>query len=257
MVLRAPARVPADLLAWLVIEHQLGELHKTLLPEARWYPRAEHDVLCGQGRELLFMQGWRDRRGNLEREVAASLTVLCRPVEEFYGWIHRDGNTVGVLTGRIGTEAVLAIRRPDATVWLSQINSTKLTARLVAQTPDVPASPITPFTVSPDEVRATNRSGRERTPAGVGVRRASVDVRRAQRLATVPVSGYGELSTARRDQWGHRHRAEQPLRYADSVDGRIVTSVSTVDGQTQLRVEPAGRETLVRLLTQTHHALPT
>jgi len=257
MVLRAPVTVPADLLAWLVTEHQLGELHPVLAPGATWYPPVEHDVLRGQVQELLLVQGWRDRHGQLEREVAAALTVLCRPVEEFYGWINRDGATIGVLAGKIGTEAVLAARHPDDTIWLTTIKSTRLAARLVAQTPDVPASPVTVFTVSPAEVRSTSRSGRQRTPAGVGVRRASTDVRRAQQLAAAPVSGFGELSTARRDAWGHRHRAEHPLRYRDTVDGRhalIVPSDSSADSQ--VRIEPVTRDDLVRHLTTMHQSLP-
>ncbi|WP_291412906.1 ESX secretion-associated protein EspG [Actinophytocola sp.] len=255
-MLQAPAKVPADLLAWLVAEYRLGELHKTLLPEAKWFPEAEHDVLRGQAQELLLVQGWRDRHGDLEREVVASLTVLCRPAEEFYGWIARDGDTIGVLAGRIGKETVLAVRHPDGTVWLNNINSTQMAARLVAQTPDVPAGTAKPFTVSPDEVRSTNRSGRQRTPSGVTVRRASAEARLAQRLAALPVSGYGELSTATRDQWGHRHRAEEPLRYADTTDGRVATVVTTVAGQSQVRVEPASRDSMIRILTRMHRSLP-
>ena len=139
----------------------------------------------------------------------------------------------------------------------TNINSTRLAARLVAQTPDVPASPGSPLAVSSNELRSTNRSGRQRTPAGVGVRRASVEVRRAQRIAGLPVSGYGELSTAKRDQWGHRYRAEQPLRYADTGAGRIASSVTTVDGQAQIRVEPANREHLIRILKEMYQALPS
>jgi hypothetical protein len=256
VVFPAPAKVPAYLLAWLVAEYHLGELHKTLLPEAMWYPPAEHDALRGQVAELLLVRGWRDRRGELEREVAASLTVLCRPTDEFYGWVNRDGITTGVLAGSIGKEAVLAIGHPDGSVWLNNINSTRLAARLVAQTPDVPASLDNPFTVSPDEVRSTNRSGRLRTPSGVTVHRANAAVRRAQRLAASPVTGYGELSTARRDQWGHRHRAEHPLRYADNTTGRIVTLADSTAGQPLVRVQPASRDTMIPLLIQMHHSLP-
>lgn len=258
MVLQAPVKVPVDLLAWLVAEHQLGELHKTLVPEARWYPRAEHDLLRGQAQELLLVQGWRDRHGGLEREVAASLTVLCRPVEEFFGWITRNGATTGVLTGRIGKEAVLAVGYPDGMVWLRTIPSTRLATRLVAQTPDVPTSPVKPFTVSPHELRSTSRSGRQRTAAGVGVHRASPEVRRTQQLAAVPVNGFGELSTATRDAWGHRHQAEHPLHYRDTVDGRhtlIMTSDQSAD--TQVRIEPVTRDDLVRHLTDMHRSLPT
>ncbi len=249
MVLPAPAHLPAAQLAWLLADADLGEPHKTIAPEARWLPPAGHDAMRRQAQEVLTALGWRDRFGRLEREVAASLAVLCRPQVEYYGWIVHDGRTVGVLAGRIGREAVLAVHQPDATVWLSQVNSTRLAERLVAQTPDVPAGRGAPFTVSAAEVRATRRDGRQRTAAGVGVRRAAPEVRQARRLAGLPATGHGELSVARRDGWGRRRRAGQPLRYTDTSDGRF--AVLFTGGPDRVRVEPAGRADLVRHLTRT------
>lgn len=253
MVLPAPAKVPASLLAWLVADANLGELHKTLAPEARWLPPSGHDLLRRQGQELLTEQGWRDRGGKLEREVAGTLTVLCRPQVEYYGWIAHDGQTIGVLAGRIGREAVLAVHQPDSTVWVSSVNSTRLAERLVAQTPDVPAGRGGSFTVSAAEVRASGRDGRQRTPSGVGLRRAAPEVRRARQLAALPSTGHGELSVARRDGLGRRRRSPRPLRYTDTGEGRF--TLSLLGDADQVRVEPAGRDDLVRQLTRMEQTL--
>ena len=252
MVLPAPARVPAEFLGWLVTDANLGELHKTLAPEVRWLPPTEHDALRRQGQETLTELGWRDRHGKLEREIAGSLTVLCRAQVEYYGWIAHDGQTIGVLAGRIGKEGVLAVHQPDSTVWLTSVNSTRLAERLVAQTPDVPAGRGGAFTVSSAEVRATRRDGRQRTPAGVGVRRAGPEVRHAQRLAALPTTGHGELSVARRDELGRRHRCPRPVRYTDTAEGRFALLFGRDD---QVRVEPAGRAELMRHLDRMGQAL--
>jgi hypothetical protein len=45
----------------------------------------------------------------------------------------------------------------------------------------------------------------------------------ARRLTELPVTGFGELSVARRVDWGRRHRAPQPLRYTDTSEGRFVS----------------------------------
>ncbi|MCT2582372.1 ESX secretion-associated protein EspG [Actinophytocola gossypii] len=253
MVLPAPVRVPASLLAWLVTDANLGELHKTLAPEALWLPPAGQDALRRQGHDMLTELGWRDRHGKLEREVAGSLTVLCRPRVEYYGWIAHDEQTIGVLAGRIGKEAVLAVNQPGSTIWLTSVNSTRLAERLVAQTPDMPAGRGGALTVSPAEVRATRRDGRQRTPAGVGVRRAGPEVRDAQRLAALPTTGHGELSVAKRDELGRRHRYPRPVRYTDTSEGRFVL---LFDSDDQVRVEPAGRVELVRHLERMVQALP-
>jgi hypothetical protein len=130
---------------------------------------------------------------------------------------------------------------------LSQTGANRLAERLVAQTPDVPAGAGTPFTVSATDVRSTRPDGRRRTSTGVGVRRAGPELRRARRLVALPVSGYGELSVAARDEWGRRQRAAQPLQYTDTSEGRFTLLPGA--GDDQVRMAPAGREDLVRHLT--------
>lgn len=242
MVLPSPVTVSADLLAALVVAEGIGELHKVLEPEPLWHAPADLDVRRAQVGELLMAHGWCDRDGRLDREVAASIAVLCRPDEEYYGWASHCGASLGVLAARIGKEGVLAVAHADGTVRLACIPSGQLARRLVAQLPEVPAARLDPFTVSTVDVRGRSRGG-------ALVRRPSPEVRRARRLLERPTTGGGELSVACRDRWGRRVRARVPLHYADTDLGRIASHV--VD-DVRVRVQPGTRVMLTVTLQALH-----
>ncbi len=243
-MLPAPATIPARVLATLVATEHLGELHLTLAPTAVWRPPTWRDPPVD---EYLAALGWRDRTSGLEREVAATLAVLCRPVVELYGWITHRGTTIGVLAGRIGKDAVLAVHTQDGMVGLSNIPTTRLADRLVAQAPPVPAAQVKPFLVSPAEVRSVTWSGRLLSPTGVIARRASPETRLAKQLLVQPRTGGAELWAATRTSTGLRHAIEHPVRYAD-LGGRrwLITTVSP----TQVALGPGSPEHLVAALNR-------
>jgi hypothetical protein len=253
VVLPAPATIPARVLAWLVAAEGLGELHITLAPAAQWRAPSMRSPWPGQAAERLTQLGWRNSAGRLEREVVASLTVLCRPAVEMFGWITHDRATIGVLAAKIGKDTVLAVRTPDGTIGLSSIPAGRLAERLVAQTPLIPAGPGTPLLVSPAEFRSVNRAGRQLTATGAIVRKASPDARHAKQLLAQPRTGGGELWVAARDDAGRRHVVKQPLRYADIAGGRHLI---TTNGAAQVRLIPAGRTQLITVLNQAHRNLP-
>lgn len=253
MVLPAPATVPAQVLAWLVAAEGLGELHVTLVPDPQWRAPSVRNPWQDEAAERLTVLGWRDSSGRLEREVAASLTVLCRPDVEMFGWISHNGTTIGALAARIGKDAVLAVGTPDGMIGLSSIPAGRLAERLVAQTPLIPAGPGKPLVVSPAEVRSVNRAGRQLTATGAIVRKASMEARQVKELLAQPGTGGGELWVAARDGAGHRHVIKQPLRYADIAGGRHLI---TVHGTAQVQLVPAGRAQLVTALNQAHRTLP-
>jgi hypothetical protein len=253
VVLPAPATIPARVLAWLVTNERLGELHIALAPDAQWRAPSARNPWPVAAAERLTVLGWRDSAGMPEREVITSLTVLCRPMVEMYGWITHDGATVGVLAAKIGKDAVLAVRTPDGMIGLTSIPAGRLAERLVAQTPLVPAGPGKPLLVSPADVRSVNRAGRQLTATGAIVRKASPDTRHAKQLLAQPRTGGGELWVAARDSTGRRHVTKQPLCYADLTSGRhLITRHGTV----QVQVSPAGRAHLVTALNRAHHTLP-
>lgn len=235
MVLPEPARLSVATLAWLLAAERIGEPHPVLASTAVWRPRAEEQALDERTRDEIAALGWYDRKGTLDAEVTATLVMLCRATSEFFGWISRGEATAGVLTAGLGRHGILAVRDGDA-VWLNHIGRTALARTLVGQLPDVPAGPGQPITVP--------RTPAPRTTVRVGA--LAPDVRRVRHLVALPRTGGGELYAAARDRLG-RYLVSEPVRYADTRDGRYVTVSATQD---QLTVSPAGPSELVTRLTR-------
>jgi hypothetical protein len=254
MVLPKSLTVPAEALAQMVALENLGELHVTLRPAAVWRPKqVQHEVETRTRAEFARM-GLFDRRGRLEVELVASLTVLCRAGAEFYGWINDGDKTVGVLAAAIGREAILAVRDGQS-VSLSQIRPEMLPEALVGQTKEVPPGRGEAFSLLQSEALASV-GGRQRTEAGVGTRPASAEVRLAQKIAELPTTGGGQLYVAVRDSMGRRRATEQPLRYADTERGRWLNHMTPAgNGENRVLIAPAGRRDLVVRLQEMHRAL--
>jgi hypothetical protein len=253
VVLPKPLTMPAEALVRLVALENLGELHVVLKPSAVWRPKAvEHEVET-RAREEFGRLGLFDRRGRLDVELVASLSVLCRAGAEFYGWITIEGKTRGVLAAAIGREAILAVRDGDE-VSLSQIRAESLPDELVGQTADVPPGRGDAFSLLRSDAMASV-GGRQRTEAGVGTRRASPEVRLAQKIAELPTKGGGQLSVAVRDGLGRRRATEQPLRYADTPNGRWLNHTTPVGDDQRIFIAPASRRDLVSRLQEMHASL--
>lgn len=252
MVLPGPARLSVVALDWLVTTQGIGELHQVLSPEAVWRPPAETDFLAASARTEIMPLGWFDDGARLDVEVVASLTVLCRADTEYFGWISHEGTIIGVLAAAIGGQALLAVRDGD-TVWLHDIGRNSLAEALVGQTADVPAGAGGGVTVVRAELLATH-DGQRISEAGVGVRRASADVRYVQRLASSPATGGGELYVAVRDAVGRR-RLSGPLHYTDTSHGRFTIVTAPSPEPDQVTVAPATRSDLVTRLRRCHESL--
>jgi ESX secretion-associated protein EspG len=246
--------LPAETLARLVVLEQLGELHATVKPMAVWRRRRDQEELDRSIRDELAGMGAFDGRGRMDVELAASLTVLTRPAVEFYGWIDRGDRTVGVLAGAIGREAILAVRDGE-TVELSQIRPEGLAEALVWQTADVPPGRSDPVTFLQSDAVASI-GGRRETAAGVGTVPASREIRLAQRIASLPTTGSGQLSVAVRDRLGRRVASDHPLRYADTERGRWINLMTPLPGgDNRVLVAPASRRDLVARLNDLRQAL--
>lgn len=254
MVLPKPLTLPAEALVRMVALENLGELHVTLRPPALWRPkRVQHEVETRTRAEFARM-GLFDRRGRLDVELVASLTVLCRAGAEFYGWISGGERTLGVLAAAVGREAILAVR-DGSSVSLRQIRPELLPEALVDQTADVPPGRGGAFSLLQSEALASV-GGRQRTEAGVGTRPASAEVRLAQKLAELPTTGGGQLSVAVRDSVGRRRATTEPLRYADTDGGRWLNHMTAAgNGESRILIAPAGRRDLVVRLQEMHRTL--
>ncbi len=248
MVLPAPAHLKVRILARITAD--LGDLHHTLAPTATWRAPGSPDPRDAETGEALTRLGWRQRNGSLDREVAASLTVLCRPDAEFYGWVTHE-ITTAVLAAAAGREGVLALRSDDS-VWLSTIPAKHLVEQLVAQLPEMPPAAGHVTTVALADLHAANRNGRVRAQGGVIARRADPDIRHVQRLMSLPATGAGELYAAVRDDSGTRFTHDEPVEYVDTTDGRVL---ATKPDPRHLRVGPGSRDDLVAELRRRYRRL--
>ncbi|HEX6354022.1 ESX secretion-associated protein EspG [Actinophytocola sp.] len=243
-----------EALTRLVRMENLGDLHVTLKPLALWRRKEDQDRLEVEARKEFMRLGLLDNRGRVDVEVAASLAVLTRAGAEFYGWINEGDKTKGVLAGAIGREAVLAVRE-GTTVTISQIRPEALPVALVAQTPDVKPSRGEAVNVLRSEMLAST-GGRQRTAAGVGMRPAPPQVRIVQQIIAQPRTGGGELYVAVRDRMGRRKPVPDPLRYADTENGRWLNYMTpTPDGEHRILVAPATRADLTSRLQEMHRNL--
>lgn len=245
-----PRRVPLDVLARLV---NIGELPEVLAPVSGWQPQADERALDGRLREECTQLGWLDQRGRLDVDVAAALTVLCRPSIEFAGWITVGETTAGVVAAAIGRSALVAVEQGS---WVSirSVGSQNLARVLVAQTPNVGAGRGEPVRVRRSEVQAFD-DGHRRRHGGVAVHPVSLEVRRLHHIAALARTGAGEFRVAIRDGVGRRHVTPNPVSYIDTTVGRYVTLTDVMDGDVEMFIGPADHRTLVARLQDAHRSL--
>ncbi len=249
-MLDRPIKLPVSTLARTIRMENLGELHITLAPTASWAPREAEQAADNQARAELARLGGIDRRGRIDADLEASLSLLCKPRAEFYGWINDGQDTIGVLVAATGRDAILAVRDGD-TVYLTQAEPERLPDLLVAQAPDVAPARGQAITVTLADMRPAPTG---RTTVGVGTRQGSAESRLAQRIMETPTTGGGQLYTAVRDSMGRRLSVDHPLRYADTIHGRWLNH--TVPGsEPRVIIAPADRRALVGRLHDMHVGL--
>lgn len=253
-MLEKPLKLHVEALSRLVRMENLGDLHITIKPQAMWRPKADQERLEVEARKEFMQLGLLDNRGRVDVEVAASLAVLCRAGAEFYGWVNVGDKTKAVLSAAIGREALLAVR-DGVMVTITQVRPETLPQALVNQTPDVAPSRGEAVNVLRSDMLATV-GGRQRTAAGVGMRPAPPEVRIIQQIMSQPMTGGGELFVAVRDRMGRRKSVDDPLRYADTENGRWLNyTTNTSDGEQRILVAPASRADLAARLQDMHRLL--
>ncbi len=241
-MLPRPVRLPVDALATLLRHARIGELPEVLAPVAVWRHHDEAQAAQASAYEEAKRLGWLDSRGQLDVDVAAALSVLCRANVEYYGWVARQRSILAAATGR---KAILAIR-DGAEISLRKTKASKLAEALVEQLPDMHPGSGTPVSVSVDELRAATKKQKPARP----------DLRQVLQVMAQPSTGSGELWVAVRDSLGRRTEITHPLRYADTAWGRFL-NLATVSsgGDLWLTVAPASPSDLVTRLRSLERAL--
>lgn len=249
-MLDRPIKLPVSTLARTIRTNNLGELHITLAPTASWSPREAEQAADDQARAEIGRLGLIDRRGRLDADLEASLTLLCKAHAEFYGWINEGDSTIGVLAAATGRDAILAVRNGE-TVYLTQAEPERLPDLLVAQTPDVAPARGQAITMALADMRPAPTG---RMTVGVGARQGTAESRLAERIMETPTSGGGQLYTAVRDRLGRRLSVDHPLRYADTIHGRWL-NLTVPGSEPRVIIAPADRRALVGRLHDLHMRL--
>jgi hypothetical protein len=159
------------------------------------------------------------------RELDVDLSLLglfARPDTELYGW-YRDGTaTHAALAVAKGGRVAVAHRHGE---HVTLRRATDLATAVLDGLP--PAHPLTVSTTVPlpaEHDEYADPLHRTTLPA----------------LLTAPRHGAGEFHAARRDRLGRRTRAEFPVAYADTGEGRFVTTLRRAqEGVVWLNILPA------------------
>ena len=173
---------------------------------------------------------------------------------EFYGWIHHENRTTGVLAAAIDGEGLLAVSDGEC-VRLRQVGTRNLPEALVRHIAEVPPGTGDAVSFVQSEAAATV-DGRHTSEVGARTVAASREIRLAQRIANQPTTGGGQLSVAYRDRMGRRQTSAHPLRYVDTPSGRWLNLTTTLpDGDNRVLLAPASRTDLAARLREIHRAL--
>lgn len=247
-----------------LLRRREAEPHTVLSSERTWHsPQAMRAQDEHAFRELSRI-GLAGPNG-LDRGLLTTVDVIARPTLEYYAWIAggHDGKPVNytVLGCSGGGEAVLLARNADGEgVILESVRPDELMTGFLAQVPGLPPGKGNEVTAPRSEVTGEGggaddgdsfqvmRSHRP-TPSG----EAAAEL---QRVLTLPRLGGGRLYVAARNRAGTRHRADKPVSYIDTREGRWLTDQVAGAGEPMIRFSPATPQLLADRLRKAQSELP-
>ncbi|OQO90664.1 ESX secretion-associated protein EspG [Saccharomonospora piscinae] len=204
--------------------------------------------------------------GAVHPGLLATVAVIARPAVEYYAWINGgiENQPVNytVLAGAGAGEAFVLVRNSDSqVVALGSVHPAELLDNFVAQLPRlgpgrgralrVPKSALAGGAKRREfdgENFAVMSNGR-RDPAGT-------EVAEMRRILGLPRLGGGSLYVASRGRGGRRERAEHPVNYIDTAEGRWLTEEVPGSGEPVIAFHPASPNLLVDRLRTAQGRLP-
>jgi hypothetical protein len=263
-----------------VLEQQVSMSTSTMLNLIRRTGAEPHTVLAstptwedGQARKTadqradaeLARLGLHDGRG-VHPGLMATVEVIARPALEYYAWINggieKQALNYTVLAGTASGEAFVLVRNSDANaVVLGSVHPNELMENFIAQLPNlrpgrgqalsVPKSELTGDAKRRelDEGNFSVMSTGRRTPT-------STAVAEIRRILGLPRLGGGSLYVAARSRGGKRERAERPVNYIDTSEGRWLTEEVPGSGEPVIAFSPASPKLLTERLRSAQSRLP-
>jgi hypothetical protein len=203
---------------------------------------------------------------NVHPDLLATVNAIANPALEYYAWVNgryedRALNYT-VLAGSGAGEAFVLVRNSDSdSVALGCVHPNELMENFIAQLP-----PLNPGRGQPMQVPKSEMSGgaprrdfdgENFSVMSNGRRSATAtEVAEMRRILQLPRLGGGSLYVAARSRSGRRERAERPVNYIDTPEGRWLTEEVPGSGEPMIAFHPASPQLLVQRLRNAQSRLP-
>ena len=204
---------------------------------------------------------------NVHPDLLATVNAIANPALEYYAWVNgryedRALNYT-VLAGSGAGEAFVLVRNSDSdSVALGCVHPNELMEKLHR-----------PAAAAESRPWSADAGAEERDVGGGAPRRdfdgenfsvmsngrrsaTATEVAEMRRILQLPRLGGGSLYVAARSRSGRRERAERPVNYIDTPEGRWLTEEVPGSGEPMIAFHPASPQLLVQRLRNAQSRLP-
>ncbi|MCR3720472.1 MULTISPECIES: ESX secretion-associated protein EspG [Prauserella salsuginis group] len=237
------------------------EPHATLEKGATWYSREALQQIDAEIHAELARVGLANENG-VHPDLLATVEAIGHPELEYYGWISglHDGAPVdlSVLAGSGRGEAFTLVNNEAAgVVVLASVPARELVDAFLLQLPQ--QSPANAHALSVPKAKVEGRKGeslsedslmRSEVPDA-----AQRELNEFKRIMGLERTGGGQLYVAARNRSGQRQRAEKPITYLDTAEGRWLIEETPGTGEPMLAAAPATPELLRSRLREAQRTL--
>jgi hypothetical protein len=217
-VLHNPVEISLQTYETLLGQHNLGDIHPTLVRGAKWYLPEERKRLAADAHAEVDKLGLL-RGGRLDGDFLDTLRLLQRPAVEYYSWVKTNDRQRTVRTARSERDAVVVVAVND-TLFLSPTRPENIAADFAAQLPDTKAAHTHSLNCAESDLHVLMGGG-TLTGAGPSIR----DAKKVLQWLKAPHLHYGQLYAAIFDAQGGRRRNPKPPGWMDTDQGRLLFGV--------------------------------
>lgn len=238
------------------------EPHPTLEKGATWYSREMLQQIDAEIHAELARVGMAGENG-VHPDLLATVEAIAHPELEYYGWFSslHEGAPVdlSVFAGSGRGEAFTLVNNEAAgAVVLASVPARELLDAFVTQVPQ--RAPANAHALSVPKAKIEGKPG-SASNEDVSLMRSEVpdaaqqDIDEFKRIMGLQRTGGGQLYAAARNRSGQRQRADKPVTYLDTVEGRWLVEETPGAGEPMLVAAPATPELLRSRLREAHSTL--
>lgn len=242
-----------------------AEPHTVLAGTPTWEDERARTKADERANTELARLGLYDGR-NVHPGLKATVEAIARPALEYYAWINGgiDNQRLNytVLAGTAAGEAFVVVRHSDANrVAFGSVHPNELMENFLAQLPNLGPGRGHPLRVPKSELSGGTKrrefDGESFSVMSNGRRAAgSSEVAEIRRILGLPRLGGGSLYVAARSRGGKRERAERPVNYIDTTEGRWLTEEVPGSGEPAVSFTPATPHLLGERLRNAQSRIP-